>query len=190
MPDYNIADSLLDLGLAQIYPVWDEDDGDERIAVSASFTDPYLLILRDDSSVLLLQPDKSGDLDELTCPETVTSQSWLCGCLYTDKHKVFEESNDEDNTYMFLLNSECKLFVSLHYSLRFRIRCDFANGPNQMFRLPNMELVSVTEGVDFLSSILSSDPPTKRLNSRETISELLVADMGELPWASPYLIVR
>ncbi|KAF3407384.1 hypothetical protein DPV78_000099 [Talaromyces pinophilus] len=157
------------LGMAQIYPVWDEDEGDERIAVSASFADPYLLIIRDDSSVLLLHSDESGDLDELTKPETVSSQSWLCGCVYTDKHGVFEEGSTTETTYMFLLNRECKLFV---------------------FRLPTMEVVSVTEGVDYVSSILSPDPPTRRLNSRETIAELLVADLGELPTVSPYLIIR
>lgn len=102
----------LDLGLAQIYPVWDEDDGDERIAVSASFADPYLLILRDDSSVLLLHSEESGDLDEISVPETVSSLSWLCGCLYTDKHHFFHEDNPKDTTYMFLLNRECRLFVS------------------------------------------------------------------------------
>ena len=47
----------------------------------------------------------------------------------------------------------------------------------------------MTEGVDYVSSILSSDPPTRRLNSRETIAELLIADLGELPTVSPYLIV-
>ncbi|EED16015.1 cleavage and polyadenylation specificity factor subunit A, putative [Talaromyces stipitatus ATCC 10500] len=156
------------LGMAQIYPVWDEDEGDERFAVSTSFADPYLLIIRDDSSVLLLHSDESGDLDELSKPETISSQSWLCGCLYTDKHNVFED-NATGNTYMFLLNQECKLF---------------------MFRLPTRELVSVTEGVDYVSSILSSDQPAKRLNSRETIAELLVADLGEISTASPYLIIR
>ncbi|EEA22246.1 mRNA cleavage and polyadenylation factor subunit [Talaromyces marneffei ATCC 18224] len=157
------------LGMAQIYPVWDEDEGDERFAVSASFADHYLLIIRDDSSVLLLHSDESGDLDELTKPETVSSQPWLCGCLYTDRHNVFGQGNTTETTYMFLLNSECKLF---------------------MFSLPTVELVSVTEGVDYVSSILSSDPPTRRLNSRETIAELLIADLGELPTVSPYLIIR
>jgi cleavage and polyadenylation specificity factor subunit 1 len=98
--------------MAQIYPIWDEDEGDERFAVSASFADPYLLIIRDDSSVLLLHSDESGDLDELSKPDTISSQSWLCGCLYTDKHSVFEEGNTTQTTYMFLLNQECKLFVS------------------------------------------------------------------------------
>ena len=105
------ADISADLGLAQIYPVWDEDDGDERIAVSASFADPYLLIIRDDSSVLLLHSDEAGDLDELTGPESISSQPWLCGCLYTDRYHVFQDT-PEDITYLFLLNHECRLFVS------------------------------------------------------------------------------
>lgn len=113
--------------MAQIYPIWDEDEGDERFAVSASFADPYLLIIRDDSSVLLLHSDESGDLDELTKPEPVSSQSWLCGCLYTDKHNVFEEGNTMETTYMFLLNQECRLFVSAIHtwscSLLTTLRC-------------------------------------------------------------------
>lgn len=47
----------------------------------------------------------------------------------------------------------------------------------------------MTEGVDYVSSTLSSEPPTRRLNSRETIAEILVADLGELPKMSPYLVV-
>lgn len=53
-----------------------------------------------------------------------------------------------------------------------------------------MELVTVIEGVDYVSSVLSSETPVKRLNSRETIVEILVADLGELPSVAPYLIVR
>lgn len=99
--------------MSQIYPVWDEDEGDERFAVSASFADPYLLIIRDDSSVLLLHSDSSGELDELSKTEALLSQSWLCGCLYTDKLNVFKKEEDlTEHTYMFLLNQECKLFVS------------------------------------------------------------------------------
>ncbi|CRG92198.1 Protein cft1 [Talaromyces islandicus] len=161
-----------DLGLAQIYPVWDEDEGDERFAVSASFADPYLLIFRDDSSLLLLQSDESGDLDLLSGNEALSSQTWVCGCLYTDINGVFAgdgEKPTEKITYVFLLSAEGKLFV---------------------FRLPDMKLVSAIEDVDFFSLILSSEPSAKRQTSRGRITELLVADLGELPWTSPYLIFR
>lgn len=107
-----------DLGLAQIYPVWDEDTSDERTVVSASFADPYLAILRDDSTLLVLQADESGDLDEVTVNEEITSRKWLSGCLYNDKSSFFvqedvaEKSGGQNNLLLFLLSSECKLFVS------------------------------------------------------------------------------
>ncbi|KAH8701144.1 putative cleavage and polyadenylation specificity factor subunit A [Talaromyces proteolyticus] len=157
-----------DLGLAQIYPLWDEDEDDERTAVSASFADPYLLVLRDDSSLLLLQPDESGDLEFLSGNETIASQTWLHGCLYTDKNGIFK-GDSARNTYAVMLSAEYKLY---------------------MFQLPDFELISVIEGVDFLPPILSNEPSSRRLTSRENITELLVADIGELPWTSPYLIFR
>lgn len=108
-----------DLGLAQIYPVWDEDTSDERMAVSASFSDPYLAILRDDSTVLLLQADDSGDLDELSINETIASTKWVSCCLYRDINKAFSftestsESSTQSDVLLFLLSSDGKLFVSI-----------------------------------------------------------------------------
>jgi hypothetical protein len=61
--------------------------------------------------VLLLHSDEAGDLDEVAGHESISSQPWLCGCLYTDRHRVFQDAS-EDITYLFLLNNECKLFVS------------------------------------------------------------------------------
>ncbi|KAL1982296.1 hypothetical protein VTN96DRAFT_1454 [Rasamsonia emersonii] len=159
------------LGLAQIYPVWDEDTSDERIAVSASFADPYLLILRDDASVLLLQADESGDLDEVPLNDEISSKSWLSGCLYADNSGMFSpiETDSQGNIHLFLLNAECKLFI---------------------FRLPSTDLVSVIEGVDYVLPILSAEPPPRRSSTRETITEILVADIGESYCKSPYLILR
>ncbi|KAL1965959.1 hypothetical protein VTN77DRAFT_4899 [Rasamsonia byssochlamydoides] len=161
----------INLGLAQIYPVWDEDTSDERIAVSASFADPYLVILRDDASILLLQADESGDLDELPVNDDITSQNWLSGCLYADDSGMFStvETGFQGNIHLFLLNAECKLFI---------------------FRLPTIELVSVIEGVDYVLPILSTDPPPRRSATRETITEILLADIGESYCKTPYLILR
>lgn len=113
-----MKDGLLDLGLAQIYPVWDEDTSEERMAVSTSLADPYLAILRDDSTLLLLQADDSGDLDELPINETITSIKWLSCCLYRDTNKVFSfsestpDGSSESDILLFLLSSDGKLFVS------------------------------------------------------------------------------
>lgn len=108
----------VDLGLAQIYPVWDEDNSDERAAICASLADPYLAIIRDDLTLLLLQADDSGDLDEMTVAEDAASQKWLSACLYTDKTGFFSNSKshrgnpDPQNIFLFLLNQDHQLHVS------------------------------------------------------------------------------
>lgn len=113
----------LDLGLAQIYPIWDEDTDEERLAVSASFVDPYIAILRDDSSLLVLQADDSGDLDEVSLPDEISSSKWQSSCLYHDKHEAFSNSPPppnaaKENVLIFLLSMDSKLSVSLSFSLK------------------------------------------------------------------------
>jgi cleavage and polyadenylation specificity factor subunit 1 len=104
--------------LAQIYPLWDEDTGDERTAVSASFADPYLIILHNDSTLLILQADESGDLDEVLIGEEISSKKWSSGCLYKDNLAIFspidvaDRSIASDIIFLFLLSLDCKLFVS------------------------------------------------------------------------------
>jgi cleavage and polyadenylation specificity factor subunit 1 len=103
------------LGLAQIYPVWDEDTDEERLAISASFADPYLAILRDDFSLLLLQADDSGDLDEIPLPDELSSLKWRSACLYQDNDQVFSSKSADTadgNIILFLLSTDYKLSVS------------------------------------------------------------------------------
>lgn len=90
--------------------MWEEESQDERIAVSAGFSDPYLLILRDDSSVLLLHLDTRGDLDEIAVNDTISSQGWLSGCLYQDTKGVICQDSQKESL-LFLLSADCKLFV-------------------------------------------------------------------------------
>jgi cleavage and polyadenylation specificity factor subunit 1 len=88
------------------------------VAVSASFIDPYLVILRDDSSVLLLQADSSGDLDEVSLPQAISTSKWRSGCLYHDKSQSFSpadstpDSTTQDERLLFLLGLDSKLSVS------------------------------------------------------------------------------
>ncbi|KAL4986956.1 CPSF A subunit region-domain-containing protein [Aspergillus falconensis] len=154
-----------DLGLAQIYPVWDEDDGDERVAVSATLADPYLAIIRDDSTLLLLQADDSGDLDEVTLTEDVASQKWLSACLYSDKAGFFAAPLA---SVLFLLNQDHQLYI---------------------YQLPDFAVISVIEGVGCLPPILSTEPP-KRSSTRESVIEVAVAELGDSHSSLPYLILR
>lgn len=104
--------------MAQIYPVWDEDTSEERMAISSSLVDPYVAILRDDSTLLLLQADDSGDLDEVELNEQIANSKWTSCCLYFDKTGIFSSisaTSDElaqNSMTLFLMTQDCRLFVS------------------------------------------------------------------------------
>ena len=88
----------------------DEDSESGPRVVNASFSDPYVLLIRDDSSAVVLTADESGDLDEVSQSETFKTGKWLSGSLFEDSSDVLrleypEESEDEaSNVLMFLLN--------------------------------------------------------------------------------------
>ncbi|KAJ5577799.1 uncharacterized protein N7459_006763 [Penicillium hispanicum] len=162
-----------DLGLAQIYPIWDEDTDEERAAVTASFADPYLAILRDDSSLLLLQADDNGDIDEVSLPDDISTSKWRFSSLYRDKCQTFNPlSSDSDGTIanmlIFLVNQEYKLSI---------------------FSVPDLKQLSVIDGLDCLQPVLSDEPP-RRSNIRQSLKEVLVAELGDRWSIFPYLIVR
>jgi cleavage and polyadenylation specificity factor subunit 1 len=115
------ADSVphLDLGLAQILPMFDEETGAEPKIVSASLADPFLLLVRDDASIFVARCDVDGDLEELGREDdALLTTKWLSGCLYEDMLGTFANVQDtkvaEENfaTCMFLLSAEGNLHVS------------------------------------------------------------------------------
>jgi cleavage and polyadenylation specificity factor subunit 1 len=104
-----------ELGLAQIYPIWDEDTDEERIAISASLMDPFIAILRDDASLLLLQADESGDLDEVALSDDISNLKCRSICLYKDKYHTFTSASnsvDGGDTLLFVLTSDHKILVN------------------------------------------------------------------------------
>lgn len=109
--------TILDLGLAQIYPLTDEESDTGPKAISASFADPYILLIRDDSSAVILTADENGDLDEVSQSEAFRAGRWQSGSLYEDSNDILrleypEESEDEaGNVLMFLLNAKGGLHV-------------------------------------------------------------------------------
>lgn len=97
----------------------DEDTGAEPRAVSASIADPYLLLIRDDSSVFVAQIDNSNELEEIEKPGgLITTTKWVAGCLYTDSRGVFQQSQGDkeaevdEKVMMFLLSASGALYVS------------------------------------------------------------------------------
>lgn len=62
--------------------------------------------------------------------------------------------------------------------------------PCQVYALPDLsKAVYVAEGLCFAPPVLSADYVARRSAARETLTEILVADLGDTVFKSPYLIV-
>lgn len=152
-----------------------EQTGAEPKVVSTSFADPYLLIIRDDTSALVLQADESGDLDEVEWGDGVPKE-WLSGSLYDNHSGYFatpermHDGADEGTILLFLLTSDGGLHI---------------------FALPDLNnSIFSTENVNLLPPILSANYLGRRTTARETLIEILVTDLGDTVAKSPYLILR
>ncbi|KAH8883832.1 hypothetical protein GQ53DRAFT_846646 [Thozetella sp. PMI_491] len=166
-----------DLGLSQILPMLDEDTGAEPRVLSASIADPFLLLVRDDASAFIAQIDSNGELEELEKEDkTLVSTKWLTGCLYADKSGVFAEQQADkgaksgDSILLFLLST---------------------NGALHIYRLPDLSKpVYVAEGLIYTPPGLSPEYAPRKGTPKETLSEILVADLGDSVHKSPHLVVR
>lgn len=114
-----LADRTKGFGLAQIFPMADDTTGAEPKVTFADFSDPYVLLIRDDSSVMVLRADESGDLDEVEQGEAVREDQWVSGSLYEDSNDVLRLETGDDNedeagnVLMFLLSGGGGLQVGL-----------------------------------------------------------------------------
>lgn len=90
----------------------DEDTDAELKIVTTSFADPYLLVLRDDSSIVILKADASGDVEELDRGEGLMAKTWLSGSVYKSSTAY------EAAPLLYLLNAEGALQVSAAAALR------------------------------------------------------------------------
>ena len=104
--------------------MYDDDTGAEPKIVSASIADPFILLLRDDSSIFVAQCDDNNELEEIEREDdTLLATKWLTGCLYTDSKGVFATAESDKgqevgfNVIMFLLSAGGALHVSLLYDL-------------------------------------------------------------------------
>lgn len=85
-------------------PMIDEDTDAELTIISAAFQDPYLLLVRDDSSIAIFEVTKTGDLEELECGESIRTSSWISGCLY--------KPAESESVLLNILNADGGLRVS------------------------------------------------------------------------------
>lgn len=164
------------LGLGQIIPMFDEDTEAEPKIISASFADPYLLLVRDDASIFMISCDENNELEEMERGDVLLTTKWMSGSLYTDTSNLFGQDytgtakQDGSNVFMFLLTS---------------------TGALHIYQLPDLtKPVYVAEGLSSIPPILSSDFVVRRAAARETLTEIAVADLGDQTYKSPYLILR
>ncbi|KAF5001929.1 hypothetical protein FGRMN_670 [Fusarium graminum] len=165
-----------DLGLTQILPMLDEETGAEPRVTSASIADPYLLLIRDDNSIFLAQIDGNNELEEVEKMDTTLQNTkWHAGCLYTDTKGAFQPNTSDkgaetEKIMMFLLSSTGALHV---------------------YALPDLSKpVYIAEGLCYIPPFLSADYTLRRGLARESLREILVADLGDTTSQSPYLILR
>jgi cleavage and polyadenylation specificity factor subunit 1 len=60
--------------------MYDDDTGAEPNIISASFADPFLLLLRDDASIFVAQCDDNNELEEVEKEDqSFASTKWVTG---------------------------------------------------------------------------------------------------------------
>ncbi|KAF2417221.1 hypothetical protein EJ08DRAFT_654574 [Tothia fuscella] len=152
-----------EFNMEQIIPAADDTTGAELKFIGASFCDPYLLLLRDDSSITIFQASATGELEELERGDGILSSQWLSASVYKSPATY-------DKALAFCLTAE---------------------GGLRIFELPNLEdAVYSSDGLSFVLPTLTEDAVPRRNATKESLTEIVVADLGDETAKSPYLIVR
>ncbi|KAF1833314.1 hypothetical protein BDW02DRAFT_631356 [Decorospora gaudefroyi] len=150
-----------ELNMDQILPMEDEASGDELNVITASFADPYLLVLRHDSSVKIFKATGDGELEDVEA-SGFSGMQWLSASLF--------KSASFTQVFAFLLTSE---------------------GALRVFAMSELEKPCyVAEALCFLPPVLTMDFVPRRSAAKATITEILAADLGDATTKSPHLIVR
>jgi hypothetical protein len=94
---------FLDFSLEQIIPATDETTGAELEIIGASFCDPYVSLIRSDSTITVYQ-STSTELEELERGDSILSAKWLSASAY--------KPPNVDEPLLFALTAEGALRVS------------------------------------------------------------------------------
>lgn len=109
LPSHLVSDLQKELNMEQIITMEDEEGNEGLRIINATFADPYMLILRDDSSAKLYKASGDGEVEEVEA-EGFTSTQWLSASLY--------KSSAAGDTYAFLLTHQGGLHVSFNPTRR------------------------------------------------------------------------
>jgi cleavage and polyadenylation specificity factor subunit 1 len=170
----------------------DEETGFDPRVISASIADPYLLLIRDDSSAYVAQIDKNNELEEIEREDkALATTKWLSGCLYQDHSRLFSEQAEKNQTpgdtiILFLLSAAGALYVS---DLAWPNPSSLLTS-NKIYRLPDLtKPIYVAQGLSYIPPYLTSTYAPRKGTAKDMLTELLFADLGDATHKSPYLIV-
>jgi cleavage and polyadenylation specificity factor subunit 1 len=157
----------------------DEETDATAKAVCASFKDPYVVIVKDDRSIVLLKTDKKGELDEEDLGPHLVSNQYISASLYSDSQGIFTTRRNSQGTSV---ETEATCVLALLSS----------KGALSIYSLSDLNTrLFHYEGVQFLPSILSHSTPLPRhWKNAEALSEVLIADLGDGNDTHAYLLFR
>ncbi|KAI5780740.1 CPSF A subunit region-domain-containing protein [Peziza echinospora] len=174
-----------DLQLAQIIPMYNEETGEEPAIVKASFADPYLLLVRNDGSVMVHVCDgQTLEMEEVTLESDILrSTKYASGTLFSAPSGTIlppkPGAEDTKNTPLcFLLTRD---------------------GGLQIWDLENTSSPCwISDQFSTLPPIMPVEPPTGhghlhqqfKSTAKCDIREILVANLGDQISKEPWLIAR
>ena len=167
-----------EFGLAQIWPISDEDDSTEVKASSASFADPHVLIVKDDSNLLLLKADRSGELDEVETPTRIADTKAISAVLYEDTLDSFDSKR-------YYADAEVEATAQILVLLG-------AEGSLGLYSLYDLNIqLFYCEGAHFLTTILSKENQfAKHWKQADTLTEITMARIGDKYDQQTYMLIR
>ncbi|OAP60335.1 hypothetical protein AYL99_05337 [Fonsecaea erecta] len=165
-------------GLSQIFPVVDEEEGQMARAVSATFAEPYLVLVKDDGNVTLLQADRAGELDEVEVSSSLKDKSVRSASLYQDTSDFFQTSRFYQGAGGASRGPVLALLT--------------AEGHFCLLSLPNTALeVFQCDSLPFLPTYLMQGLQLpKHWRNKDDLAETLLVDLGDAIDSRPYLIAR
>ncbi|KAJ4287261.1 mRNA cleavage and polyadenylation factor subunit [Kalmusia sp. IMI 367209] len=109
-----------ELNMDQIITMEDEESGEELRILNACFADPYLLVLRDNSSVKLYKASGSDEVEDVEA-SGLTSTQWLSASLF--RSSAFDEvyaflSTHEGGLHVRTSTDDLVIYKAFHYPSR------------------------------------------------------------------------
>ena len=78
------------------------DDSETELKIAhTSFAEPYLLVIRSDSSAVVLRAEDNGELEEIDSGDAFRAAKWATGSLHKPRNGTV--------TYAYLLSTDSNL---------------------------------------------------------------------------------